>query len=159
MFVIIEGIDRVGKTTLANKLEKDLGFNKYCINNQFPFDNVAHNVDVNEAILGMMNVCKGNVVFDRFHMTEFVYGCFDRGYNCYAEYLRINERLCKLDDCLLVFVRPFDIKRSVEEHGMDLYKHNNLFEELFNKYEGEKISCDYSTLENAVEYIKEKIND
>ena len=44
MFVIIEGIDRVGKTTLANKLEKDLGFNKYCINNQFPFDNVAHPV-------------------------------------------------------------------------------------------------------------------
>lgn len=159
MFVIVEGIDRVGKTTLCNKLEKELGFKKYKIRNQFKFDNISHNVDVNEAILGMMKLCNENIVFDRFHMTEFVYGYCDR--DCYGlhQYLSINSELYSLKNCLVILVNPVDVKKSSQEHGTDLTKHNEIFKELFNFYAGLKFSCDYNTLNEAINFVKEKMKN
>lgn len=157
MFVIVEGIDRVGKTTLVNRICEELGFKKYNIRNQFPFGSQSHNVDVNEAIIGMMKVCDCNVVFDRFHMTELVYGYCDRGYNGIMSYYSINDELLHLKKCLLVLVKPTDIERSSREHGCDLTKHNELFEEMFECYHGKKIACDYNTMDKVIKFIKENM--
>jgi thymidylate kinase len=156
MIVIIEGIDRVGKTTLANKLCKELGFKKFSMKNLFPFDNMPHNVEINNAIVEMLKLCEDKVdlVFDRFHMTELVYGLIDRKYDGTKAYGYINGILESLNNTVLVAVKPKDIARSSKEHGKDLSKHEEMFEFLFEKYAGNKMLTSYDTLDETVKIVK-----
>lgn len=156
MIVIIEGIDRVGKTTLANKLCKELGFEKFSMKNLFPFDNMPHNVEINNAIVEMLKLCEDKVdlVFDRFHMTELVYGLIDRKYDGAKAYEYINGMLETLNNTVLVVVKPKDIVRSSKEHGEDLSKHEEIFEFLFENYAGNKMLTNYDALDETVKIVK-----
>jgi thymidylate kinase len=86
MIVIVEGIDRVGKTTLCDKL-KDKGFiifKDIWFLHKFIKDKATFSVGKLDATLSFLQVLYEqdlNVVCDRLHLTEYVYGTLERETN------------------------------------------------------------------------------
>ena len=166
MIIIIEGIDRVGKTTLANMIAKK--FN-YPIFKDHPvtdakFSNENVNIEkINVLISLMESGALPNIILDRGHFTEFVYGYIDRHYT--NDFLDIfDERLSKLKNLILIYVKPEDIERSSREHGLDLTRHNILMNTCVNNSKIKNIiKTSYSDLNNVLykleyEYFLKKLN-
>lgn len=155
MIIIVEGIDRVGKTTLCKKLSDELGFPIF---KNVPYlDGVRTSQCENELInqlINFMECTKPNVILDRFHASEFVYGKLERNYKNYDVFV-FDERLSKLD-CILLYVRPTDVKCSSDEHGKDLTKHLLAFDNFMVSTRIESFVCDYNTLDDAVTFAKRK---
>lgn len=164
MIVVLDGIDRVGKTTIANLLCNKLGFKCLKIANEFPYDDQAHNVDINAAIIGMLNIVdreKENIVIDRFIMTEFVYGIIDREDDevlAFEVFTRQASELSKLDNVIMAWVEPYDIDMSIALHGSDLKRHNSMFEHTFMLYEGNKIRFTLKQVEGFINYVTKEMN-
>lgn len=158
MIVVIEGIDRVGKTTLANKLV-DAGFiylkDEFVIK-QASFVNFADyslgKCDSFVAIAKKLHEEGKNVVIDRLHITELVYGNSIRftanNEGCYA----LDMELANLG-AILCYVKPTDIKLSNELAEVDQTKRNELFEVYTKLSSMRKISCDFNTLDETAAYF------
>ncbi|MDE7423053.1 MAG: hypothetical protein K2N51_05090 [Lachnospiraceae bacterium] len=186
MIIIVEGIDRVGKTTLCEMIEE-----RYTVFRRFRDDTKyvhSHlNREVNtEKINTLQNLIEAgfidDIILDRYHITEFVYGAIERSYKNVDMY-DIDRRLSvvggpdyevaepdDLDnvdsammidnkfhtDVVLIYVVPVDIKTSSGEHGYNLERHlkwyNDFYRDTLIK---NKITVDYETLEEALEYIDE----
>jgi hypothetical protein len=73
-----------------------------------------------------------NIVVDRFHMTEFVYGALERNYTS-SEVEFIDKELALLDAVLILVVPTdkSDLKRASEAHGKDLKIYQATFEAFF----------------------------
>ena len=86
MLIIVEGIDRVGKTTLCNMLKDKLGFKIYKHkNNNFNYSKMDNDNET-DKMLQLLDLYEQigsdvNIVFDRFHWSDFVYGKIERNYN------------------------------------------------------------------------------
>lgn len=160
MIIIVEGIDRVGKTTLCKKLSSAFDIPVYKHNSVYfdysKMDN-ANETDKMLQIIDVIKQCNGSIIFDRFHLSDFVYGVIERKYD---------ESLAKrnmniIDNALasgskkvaLILVKPTDIVRSSEEHGKNLDLYENLFESAFEHASVFKMTCDFLTLDKVVEAI------
>ena len=113
--IIVEGIDRVGKTTIANKIlvESELDpFTKFMMYkhdesfvsyDEMDTDNEA---DKMAQLLTMASMFNCNVLFDRFHLSDFVYGLIGRGYKFSDAYrnMRAIDTLLSVMYSVLVFV-------------------------------------------------------
>jgi len=158
MIVVVEGIDRVGKTTLCKRLE-DKGFWYFKdIWNMVPLDSevscyVTGKFDSTLNMLKMLNEKNVNVVIDRLHLTEFVYGCCERGGSNFNIYRKVDEFLAALD-CMLVLMSPTDVKESSRQHGSSLTMHNRLFNLCF---EESKIKLKYRTMFDGINYLVSNI--
>ena len=165
MIIIVEGIDRVGKTTLCNMLEKRyknlLDIKRFRDDTRYAHGHT--DMDVNtEKINTLMNLIENdivrNVILDRFHLTEFVYGAVEREYGN-ADMYDIDKRLSEVDKrynnmVVLIYVVPTDIKASSEEHGRNLERHLKLFNNFYNgSFIENKIKVDYNTLGQALQFI------
>ena len=96
-----------------------------------------------------------NVVLDRYHLTEWVYGGVDRQYEN-DEMWDIDKRMQENVPCILIYVVPTDVRLSSQEHGKNLSRHNAWFNEAYEQTVIEnKVKVDYNTLADAVEYVKE----
>lgn len=159
MIVVIEGIDRVGKTTLANKL-KDAGFiylkDEFVINDDFVKEFSDYSVGKCDSFVALINDLKQkgkNVVVDRLHLTEMVYGQVKRGGN-------VNMQACWAIDMILAkmgaylcYVQPSNMELSNELAGHDQTKLHEAFETYVKLSSMRKITCDYENIDNAVAYI------
>lgn len=163
MVIIFEGIDRVGKTTLANKISKELGIKVYkkereCGNSGL-INNYNYAINYGNALghvqLWNSNVFEGNnIIVDRFHWTEYVYSYFDRNYtNNYMISIE-NEMLKHRENYIMVLVQPTDLKKSEEEHGSSLELHNDMFNNLYEYTSLQKIKCKYNDYGYLVGAIK-----
>lgn len=159
MIVIVEGIDRVGKSTLVNKLV-DIGFNK--IDAKLTYDGcdnrVAQIVHSNRMLaqIELLKYVHEDIVIDRFHLSQIVYGILER--NEFDEnMLDIDKRLSELD-AYIVFVEPTDIVSSSEQHGKRLHAHQSLFD--FCKYITKipVLQADYDSLDSIVDMIRRNKN-
>lgn len=169
MFVVIEGIDRVGKTTLCEKLANELGlciFKDDICESLNGMDADVKSVAALNAMKSIANVCSSanvSLVLDRFHATEAVYSCVSRGLNKYKAVSRFLETEVRLESqfCeqyLYIFVKPTDIKFSEEKHGSSLEKHEEFFEYLYSIIPNRsKIEVNFYTLDEAVKKVKERI--
>lgn len=155
MLVIVEGIDRVGKTTLCNMLSKEIDFPIFKLDALFGCEDMKRNNEVNNAILQLQRCTKFNAILDRFELTEFAYG-FTRGYDC-SEYY---DKLLKItpDDTILIYVKPTDINRSIKEHGGDLFTQHILFESLYKKWPLKKFDTKYEKISDCVKDVKKYIS-
>lgn len=137
MIIIVEGIDRVGKTTLVEKICRETGYQRFRDDFRYMTDeNPYGNIQVNtEKINTLMNLIEqglvDNVVLDRFHFTEDVYGLYDRDYNN-PSMVDVDKRLGKLDNVVLIWVQATSIERSSREHGRDLTMHENYMHALYD---------------------------
>jgi len=133
LIVIVEGIDRVGKTTLCNmfaekgfKYFKDVYFDGVPITRKIASEKLR-------TTLEFLKLFKDeNIVVDRFHMTEFVYGALERNYTS-SEVEFIDKELALLDAVLILVVPTdkSDLKRASEAHGKDLKIYQATFEAFF----------------------------
>lgn len=161
MVIIVEGIDRVGKTTLVEKMCKEFGYQRFRDDFRYmPQDAPYANQRVNtEKINTLMNLIEqglvDNVVLDRFHFTEYVYGLCDRGYVNYDDMVDIDKRLGRLENIALVWVHSTDIERSSREHGKDLSEHESQMCKLYERSEIEnKAVAVYGGFDEIIEELK-----
>lgn len=139
MLLIVEGIDRVGKTTLCKKLEEQLGFIVY--KDPRFIDLNKENRDVASKVMAdkMLSILYAietlgmnkNIVLDRFHWTELVYGLVERNYKIkqIEMFKQIDKKAYELNAKLL-YVEPIDIERSNKEHEKNLSTHNFFFNRI-----------------------------
>lgn len=163
MILIVEGIDRVGKSTLVEKLKKMVGFYPYHNDTNFKVD-IMDNDNETDKLLKMLLICDASdplIVFDRFHWTDYVYGTLERGYNNYkaVSNLKLLESELKKRDARIIFVVPTDIESSSKQHGKDLSIHQEVFEALFNLTKLKKCCCDYNGIDHAVEWARRELNE
>lgn len=156
MIIIVEGIDRVGKTTLCEKLADATGYKifrddtRYFGNHENAYINTEK---INTLQCLIDNGIVNDIILDRYHFTEFVYGAYDRGYA--NESMRdIDERLSNRKDVILLYVKPTDIVMSSIEHGKNLKQHNTLMKKLFiiSKI-GLKLDLCYNEIDDAVDIV------
>jgi thymidylate kinase len=150
--IIVEGIDRVGKTTLVNKIVNNSNYKKFK-----PLNNTKNRTKEIEtekifATLSTLKLLKNDyIIFDRFHISEFVYGYVERGY--------VNKDCGKVDkilgglNSLLIYVEPVNISQSIKEHGKDLREHEKLFLTIYKNSKMQKMICNYNNLSEVAEKI------
>lgn len=177
MIIIVEGIDRVGKTTLVNKLTESCDIksfiDSYLNFNYLDFSSVTtkvievkgdrNNIVANtEKINSLLNFFEqfsdkiGNILLDRFHFSEYVYGLVDRKYMSNEVFRNFDKRLAELNT-LIIYVDPINLSWSSEQHGADLTYHCNAFEYVISKTECEVVRCNFDTLDEVVLKIKERL--
>ena len=140
MVIIIEGLDRTGKTTLANKISERYNIPIYKKDREdFPFvtlrDNELINLGDSIATVKLFNsdVFKGkNVILDRFHWSEYVFNVIDRGGYLRTEYVDIVSREINknANNYFIIHMHPTDIKRSAKEDGRPI----SLFSRYYDKF-------------------------
>lgn len=153
--IIVEGIDRVGKTTLINMIAKEFG---YSIMHGIPYEGRKRTKEIGAeagyATLSALKLFKNDyVIIDRFHLSELVYGLVDRGY-CNNEMHNIDAMLSELNS-LLICVRPTNIKKSSEKHGSDLSHHKLLFDFYFENSKMNKICTNFEELDSTIGLLRE----
>lgn len=165
MLIVVEGIDRVGKTTLCNKLQeigckvfKDSLFK--CLTECTNREKALLAASSMHTLVNFANLFPNEiVVLDRFHATEFVYGAIEReefSLKAYERFVCIEALLEKMEDnYLYVFVEPVDLSWSIQRHGKDLTKHQELFETVYETIDKKnKMKVNFYTLDEVVEKIK-----
>lgn len=158
--IIVEGIDRVGKTTIAEAITERLEYNPY----RTYFDTYKHDQSIfkyedmdsnNETdkmfqLIEMTELLNGNVLFDRFHMTDFAYGVANRNYKfseAYKNFQFLDAKLSLLDS-FLVYVKPTDLQSSSAQHGSDLTMVSRLMDAAYEDSKMEKTYVTYDVLES-----------
>jgi hypothetical protein len=157
MIFIVEGIDRVGKTTLCNKL-KD-AFNINVFKGDCRYNGYSNRIANTERISEVTNLLEQgflrNIIFDRFHATEYIYGITDRSYSNF-EMIDIDMRLSNIPEIIYIWVRSSDIIKSSEEHGSDLSEHECLFRDFYKRtYIPHKYNIEYSKFDAFIEMLKD----
>ena len=165
MIIIIEGVDRVGKTTLCNKLSRKFNIPIHKYKGIISYDNM-HNDEETDKTLGLIQLIKetnANIIFDRSYISDYVYGILQRGYdiaNAFKNFKLVNDALYNYSlqgKVYIILVKSTDIKKSSLEHGKDLQEHEYLFCDAYNLIDENlvnKICCDYNTIDAVLNIIK-----
>ena len=155
MIVILEGLERTGKSTIAEILENNFGFIRFKDHNHLRFmdlKSIANRLDSALSMLVSLDKAGKNIVLDRFHISELIYGTNDRGYRDYDfdHIYYIDEVLSHLNTKLYLFERNVNneyveaFPRKVNESG--LLEYQKKFRYAFDKSYIEN-KCIYNTSE------------
>lgn len=125
MIYIVEGIDRMGKSTFANKLSEWIGVPVYHDDaTTVDLGNWMDSPNETDKMLKMLNILDltdSPMIFDRFHLTDFTYGLIDRNY-IYKDALtnlgKIEDRLLKMRQHVFIYYM-FDSKGPARASAMD----------------------------------------
>lgn len=156
MIIIVEGIDRVGKSTLCNKLSETLNIPIFKYSGLISNDKKRNDYETDKLLLTLeaFNCSKQSVIFDRFHLTDYVYGRLERNYKhkkANFNFEIIEHELNKIGNVHLIYVIPTDIHYSSCEHRKNLLIHNELFNNVFeNSIIENKYKIDYNGIDNLV---------
>lgn len=174
--IVVEGIDRVGKTTLVNSMvdwfsyEPQLKFNVFKHDSDvFGYEDMDSDNETDKMIqlIEMVELCDGNIIFDRFHLSEFVYGMCERDYmfsQAYRNMLLVDDKLKKCG-AVMVYVKPTSISWSSAQHGMSLAKHNMLMEAAFGDSDMKKVETDFDCIqddekrEDLIRHVRDRLTD
>lgn len=158
--IIIEGISRVGKTTLCNKINKLYNIPIYKHNNRIINYSEMNDKNEVEKMMVMLDVYRtipSNIIFDRFHFSNAVYGILLRNYDINESINNIKkiEKYIKSVNsrCILIKVSPTDIKESSRQYGRDLTEFENYFQKLYNISILEKYNCNYNNQDELIKKL------
>lgn len=159
MIIIVEGIDRIGKSTYANILHKHFNFNIHKHAGIVPLSTID-NLNATDKMLELIeivNETKCDLIFDRFHLTDYVYGIVERNYDKQLALQHFDLIESKIDkkNCVLVVIQPTDIHRSSTEHGKDLSQHCKLFKDIFNHSSLTKFTYTYDDFSNEQKIVED----
>lgn len=161
MIIIVEGIDRVGKTTLCNLISSEMKIpilKDRTVSGMEKTQSITREI-ATEKIFTTLNVLralgpKTDIIIDRFHVSEWVYGQVNRGYINDFMPLHIDSELAKLN-AVLILVEPDDIELSIKKHGSDLHKHDELFKKYMIYFSiMRRLRCTYSNLDVVLPDLK-----
>lgn len=155
MIVILEGLERTGKSTIAEILENNFGFIRFKDHNHLrlmDLSSIANRLDSTLSMLVSLDKAGKNIVLDRFHISELIYGTNDRGYRDYDfdHIYYIDEVLSHLNTKLYLLERNVNneyveaFPRKVNESG--LLEYQKKFRYSFDKSYIEN-KCIYNTSE------------
>ena len=163
MIIIVEGIDRVGKSTFCRILQgrgyklldskihtkqADVGTETY--------DRLQEERTVAQAQLLSLLDKSAKIVIDRFHLSQAVYGLYERGRITWPHMQLLEEFICH--NALLVYIKPIDIVESSAQHGKSLIEHAKYFDELYAASSLLKVSGTYKTLNGLLEFVEDLEN-
>lgn len=163
MIIIVEGVDRVGKSTLCNMLSKH-GYKlldaKICIN-ETQVSPEVYNMLQNERTIAQAQVLalldkSEKIVIDRFHLSQIVYGLFERNQDNTVSMKSVEDML--KHNSILVYVEPINIECSSLEHGKDLSQHAAYFDALYESSVLTKRKTNYTSLDLILADILEVDN-
>ena len=156
--IIVEGIDRVGKTTLVNLLKEKTGWpvldDSYLYETEDMRKDKRVNIEKIKTIANFARDVNDKFIVDRLHWSEMIYGYCDRGDDNVVPVLDVEDEFVKAG-AKIILVVPTDIEISSKQHGKDLRKHAELFECMFDDSKMKKFKCDYNTLSDAVRWVIE----
>lgn len=124
MVIIIEGLDRTGKTTLANKLSERFNIPIYKKDREelgaTCEDDEYINLGDSLATIKLFNseLFKGrHVILDRFHWSEYVFNMVDRCGSLCTMYLNAvyDEMAKNPSNYVIIHMRPVSIARCAAE--------------------------------------------
>lgn len=159
MIILVDGIDRVGKTTLVEKLSMELGYPVFKDDTRYSMshESMALNSEkLNTLINAIEKGLVKDAIFDRFHWTEFIYGKVDRGYvnrDVYDMETRLENYDIKTGNIVQVIVYPEDIDRSSREHGSRLDDHMFLYDFVANMTRVYTMRTTYGTIDECIRKI------
>ena len=167
MIVILEGLERTGKTTLA-KIFEEKGFVNFKDHNHlrdFSVGNIAERLDSTLSTLVALDRKGINIVLDRFHISEYVYSTLNRGKSSslFEHIWYIDEVLSHLDTKLIYLTRKID-DQYLEDYPEAVFddhivKLQNEFEYRIDKsYIEDKEVYDLSQWENEEDIVNEIIS-
>lgn len=113
MIVILEGLERTGKTTVAEILENNFGFISFKDHNhlmEMDPSFIANRLDATLSMITALDKANVDVVLDRFHLSELIYATYYRGYNRtnFQHIKYIDEVLSHLNTKLILLERTVD---------------------------------------------------
>ena len=157
MIIIVEGIDRVGKTTLVNRIAER--FNYKIFKDTPIHDHSYKNSDImseklNQLVLLIEGKFITDAILDRGYWTEYVYGQINRHY-INNDILDFDRRLGKLDNVIQIYVQPEDIKWSSEMHGSDLSEHNKLMDKVMFTTNVRTIKTSFTKFDETMKLLED----
>lgn len=113
MIVILEGLERTGKSTIAEILETKYNFVSFKDHNhlmKMDCNYIANRLDATLSMITALDKANINVVLDRFHLSELIYGIYYREYGlANFQHIRyIDEVLSHLNTKLYLLERTVD---------------------------------------------------
>ena len=162
MIIIVEGIDRVGKSTLCEMLTKEFNIPIHKHNGYLKYSELKNTEETDKVLsmLEILNETNGDIIFDRLYFSDYVYGLIERDYpirEAALNLIMLDKYASEMKDVFLIYVLPTDVERSSREHGKDLKQYDNLFSVAFKDSRIEnKFRCTYNTLYEVVQFIKSK---
>lgn len=167
MIVILEGLERTGKSTVAEILENNFGFIRFKDHNHLRFmdlKSIANRLDSTLSMLVSLDKAGKNIVLDRFHISELIYGTNDRGYrdHDFDHIYYIDEVLSLLNTKLYLLERNVNneyveaFPRKVNESG--LLEYQKKFRYAFDKSYIEN-KCIYNTSEMSFYDVAKDISN
>ena len=135
MIIIVEGTDRVGKTTLVNMLRDRMAFVSFKdhllksrhVNNSKVMSEKLYSVAL---LLKEINSTGVNVVIDRFHLTELVYGMVER--TTITSTFGVIDRMLAEMGAIIVHVQRTNHELSDKLAGYNQSRHEELFDHLID---------------------------
>lgn len=174
MIVIVEGIDRVGKSTFCKELSKDTywpvykhdnkWFNYELMDNMNETDKMLQLLDLYDSLNEQLIVGSG-IIFDRFHFSDFAYGCNARkDYNesvAFDNFVSIEKRLLAMrETVVLVFMYDSNgTMRASIEHGSSLDEIDKSMRRLYKASKLRKIMVEYKDILKAIDAIGSSASD
>ena len=159
MIILVDGIDRTGKTTLVERLSMEFNYPVFKDDTRYSlsYGNMVLN---SEKLNTLINVIEKGLVkdaiFDRFHWTEFIYGKVDRGYvnhDVYDMERRLENYSIKTGNVVQVIMYPDDIDWSNKEHGSELNEHMFLFDFVANMTNVYTMRATYNLIDDCIRNI------
>lgn len=128
MIVILEGPNKCGKTTLAKHLIKNYGFAYFKdtrietreLTNEQKKEVIEHDIEAQANLLKAISK-DINLIVDRFHITEYVYGYLYRGYE--SKCINIAEEILKDANVKILYLCRY----NNEAHNIQV-----LYDEVFS---------------------------
>lgn len=163
MIIAVEGIDRTGKSTFCEALSDNTGF----VNFYAPESDIVKNKDKNmydEAdkclkLATLADLSATDVVFDRFHVSDFVYGIVNRNYDfdeAMMLFKKVDQKLAKLG-VVVYYFKPRTVAYSSVLEGRDLSKEYELFELFKEASSCVVVETDYNHVTQQVERLMHKL--
>lgn len=151
MIVILEGLERTGKTTVAEILENNFGFIRFKDHNhlmEMDSTSIANRLDATLSMIVALDKAGKNVVLDRFHTSELIYGTYYRGYSRenFQHIKYIDEVLSHLNTKLIL------LERTVDEKYKEVFPHSGHEKEIDMMQKDFRYEVDKSYIENKTTY-------
>lgn len=163
MIFLVEGIDRVGKSTLCDKLSKETGAVVFRANSTQFISNsdkdIYNEADKAYKLYKLAHDTCSDVVFDRMHLSDAVYATSRRWYDLESSldvFKKVDEVASQYGVSIL-YIKPDEqggLSRCEKMAGESLEHDLELFDRVYGMSICNKVCIHTSDIDDAIDAIK-----